>query len=85
MSDLSYYWSVNVRPLCYTSIYRKLKFNLKKGQLMTNILTHNLGYIQQYNRHLMLNNRNGLTNCQCKLYCASDAMYSEKIKKVGTK
>ena len=48
---------------------------------MTNMLTHNLGYIQQYNRHLMLNNRNGVTNCQCKLYCAPDATVAEKLKK----
>jgi hypothetical protein len=52
---------------------------------MTNILTHNLGYIQQYNRHLMFNNRIGLTNCKCELYCAENARYSDKIKKVGTK
>jgi len=48
---------------------------------MTNILTDNLGYIQQYNRHILWNNRIGLTNCQCKLYCASDAKYIDKIKK----
>ena len=32
MSDLWHYWSVNVRPPCYNSRYRKLKkvFNSKK-------------------------------------------------------
>ena len=48
---------------------------------MTNMLTHNLGYIQQYNRHLMHNNRIGLTNCQCKLYCAPDAIHADKVNK----
>jgi hypothetical protein len=48
---------------------------------MTNILTHNLGYIQQYNRHLMFNNRNGLINCQCPLWCAPNAIYAEKVGK----
>jgi hypothetical protein len=48
---------------------------------MTNMLTDNLGYIQQYNRHLMHNNRLGVTNCQCALWCAPNAMYSEKVGK----
>ena len=48
---------------------------------MTNILTKNLGYIQQYNRHLMHNNRLGVTNCQCKLYCAENAKYADKVGK----
>ena len=46
---------------------------------MTNILTHNLGYIQQYNRHLMHNYRLGVTSCQCALWCAPNAMYADKV------
>ena len=46
---------------------------------MTNMLTHNLGYIQQYNRHLMHNNRLGVTNCQCALSCAPNATYADKV------
>ena len=48
---------------------------------MTNMLTHNLGYIQQYNRHLMHNNRLGVTNCQCALWCAPDAKHADKVNK----
>lgn len=48
---------------------------------MTNMLTHNLGYIQQYNRHLIRNKRNGVTNCQCALYCAPNAIVKNKLEK----
>lgn len=47
---------------------------------MTNMLTHNLGYKQQYNRHLIMNNRLGVTNCKCELYCSENAILKEKLQ-----
>ena len=50
---------------------------------MTNMLTHNLGYIQQYQNHVRMNALNGKENCQCKLYCGESAIYADKIGKVS--
>ena len=45
-------------------------------------ILHNFGYVQQYKRHLVDNARLGKDTCSCRLYCADNAMYADKIKDV---
>ncbi len=42
-------------------------------------ILHNFGFIQQYKRHLRDLARYGKDTCSCKLYCAEDALYADKI------
>lgn len=49
---------------------------------MTNLLTKNFGYTQQYLRHVRGLRLDGRTSCSCKLWCADDAMYADKVTKV---
>lgn len=49
---------------------------------MTNLVTKNFGYTQQYMRHVRDLRRDGRTSCSCKLWCSESAMYADKVTKV---